>query len=417
MVQACGRFLGQIELMSDPRLSDALPDKAQALFMAGRLDEAAALYRQRLQEKPQDLEANQALGFIYFQARQFDLAQYFAGEALKLDPAYLDGFRLRGMALMQLGRLAPALQCFSQALALKPDSVELLVNHATALLELKRLDEALAGFDRVVALDPNNAVGWNNRANTLVALKRLEEAATCYERALQIRPDLETARSNRFLVLLQLRKVSRIADFALRDMFDEVATRFDQLMVDGLDYRGHLHLRTLADAKLPPLKPPLRILDLGCGTGLVGDAFKDLAAGGRLDGIDLAPRMIEVARKRGIYDDLILGDLETVLAAPGPDYDLIVSADTMVYLGDLAPTFRGVFNRLAAGGFYLFAVESKTGSGWEQTDVSRFRHSETYLKEEAARCGLDYFAQMDCTLRYEREEPVPGLGVALQKRA
>ena len=106
--------------MSDTRSSDALPNKAQALFMAGRLDEAAALYRQRLQEKPQDIEANQALGFIYFQARQFELAQYFAGEALKLDPTYLDGFRLRGMALMQLGRVTPALQCFSQGLALRP---------------------------------------------------------------------------------------------------------------------------------------------------------------------------------------------------------------------------------------------------------------------------------------------------------
>ena len=403
--------------MSDTRLSDALLEKAQALYMAGRLDEAASLYRQRLQTKPQDLEANQALAMIYFQSRQFELAQYFAGEALKLDPTYLDGLRLRGMALMQLGRLAPALQCFEQARALKPDSVEVLVNHSTALLELKRLDEALAGFDRVVALDPENAVGWNNRANTLVALERLEEAASCYDRALQIRPDLETAKSNRFLVLLQLRKVSRIADFALRDMFDEVATRFDHLMVEGLDYRGHLHLRTLADAKLPRLKPPLRVLDLGCGTGLVGNAFKDLAAGGRLDGIDLAPRMLDVARKRGIYDDLILGDLETVLAAQGPSYDLIVSADTMVYLGDLAPTFKGVFNRLNTGGFYLFAVESKEGAGWEQTAVSRFRHSEAYLKEEAAHSGLVHFARLDCTLRYEREEPVPGFAVALQKPA
>jgi predicted TPR repeat methyltransferase len=401
--------------MSDTGLSDTLLEKAQALYMAGRLDEAASLYRQRLQAKPQDLEANQALAMIYFQSRQFELAQYFAGEALKLDPTYLDGLRLKGMALMQLGRLNPALMCFSEALALKPDSIELLVNHATALLELKRLDEALAGFDQVVALDPENAVGWNNRANTLVALERLDEAASCYDRALQIRPDLETAKSNRFLVLLQLRKVSRIADFALRDMFDEVATRFDHLMVEGLDYRGHLHLRTLADAKLPRLTPPLQVLDLGCGTGLVGDAFKDLAAGGRLDGIDLAPRMLEVARKRGIYGDLILGDLETVLAAPGPSYDLIVSADTMVYLGDLAPTFEGVFNRLKTGGFYLFAVESKEGSGWEQTDVSRFRHSEAYLKEEAARCGLAYFARMNCTLRYEREAPVPGFAVALQK--
>ena len=401
--------------MSDTGLSDAPLDQAQSLYMAGRLDEAAALYRQRLQANPQDLEANQALGLIYFQSRQFELAQYFAGEALRLDPSYVDGFRLRGMALMQLGRLTPALGCFEQALELRPDFVEILVNHATALLELKRLDEALAGFDRVVALDPENAVGWNNRANTLVRLGHLEEAAACYDRALAVRPDLETAKSNRFLVLLQLRKVSRIADFALRQMFDDVATRFDHLMVDELDYRGHLHLRTLADSELPALKAPLRILDLGCGTGLVGNAFKDLAAGGRLDGIDLAPRMIEVARKRGIYDDLILGDLETVLAAPGPSYDLIVSADTMVYLGDLAPTFKGVVNRLVGGGNYLFACEAKDGSGWEQTDVSRFRHSEAYLREEAARCGLVFLARMDCTLRYEREEPVPGFAIALQK--
>lgn len=401
--------------MSDTGLSDASLDQGQRLYMAGRFEEAATLYRRRLQANPKELGANQALALIYFQTGQFELAQHYAGEALKIDPSYLDGLRVRGMALMQLGRLDPALICFEQALALKPDFVETIVNHATALLELKRLDEALAGFDRAVALDPSNAVAWNNRANTLVALGRLKEAAECYDRALAIRPDLETASANRFLVLLKLRKVSRIADFALRQMFDDVATRFDHLMVDELDYRGHLHVRTLADAKLPQLKAPLRILDLGCGTGLVGNAFKDLAAGGRLDGIDLAPRMIEVARKRGIYDDLILGDLETVLAAPGSPYDLIVSADTMVYLGDLAPTFKGVVNRLVAGGNYLFACEAKDGTGWEQTDVSRFRHSEAYVREEATRCGLTYFARMDCTLRYEREEPVPGFAIALQK--
>ena len=401
--------------MSDTALFGAQADSAQSMYMAGRLEEAATLYRQRLQANPQDQEAYQALALIHFQTRHFDRAQYFAGEALRLDPAYLDGWRIRGMALMQLGRLAPALSCFERAIALKPDSIELLVNHATVLLELKRLDEALAGFDRVVALDPENAVGWNNRANALVALGRLEEAAECYGRALAIHPDLETAKSNRFLVLLQLKKVSRIADFALREMFDEVATRFDHLMVDELDYRGHLHLRTLADAELPGLKAPLRILDLGCGTGLVGAAFKDLAAGGRLDGIDLAPKMIEVARQRGIYDELILGDLESILGEEGPSYDLIVSADTMVYLGDLGPTFRGVVNRLISGGHYLFAVEAKDGAGWEQTDVSRFRHSEAYLRDEAARAGLGYVARMDCTLRYEKEQPVPGFAVALRK--
>jgi predicted TPR repeat methyltransferase len=404
--------------MSETGTTSSALERAQELFQAGRLDDAAALCRRELQQDPQNLAAVQALAMIHFQGGQFELAQYFAGEALRLDPSYLDGLRVRGMALMQLGRHQAALSCFDRALQLEPDFVEILGNQATVLLALKRLEEALVKFDRVVALDPENAVGWNNRGNTLVAIGRLEEAADCYDRALAIRPDLETAKSNRFLVLLQLKRVSRIADFALRGMFDEVASRFDHLMVDELDYRGHLHLRTLADTRLPQLRAPLRILDLGCGTGLVGNSFKDLASGGRLDGIDLAPRMIEVARKRGIYDDLVLGDLETVLAGPGPSYDLIVSADTMVYLGDLGPTFRGVQNRLVDGGHFLFACEAKTdGGGWEQTDANRFRHSETYVREEAERAGLALLARMDCTLRYEKSEPVPGFSIALAKPA
>jgi predicted TPR repeat methyltransferase len=404
--------------MSETRTSRVPLERLQRLFETGRLDDAAALCRQHLQDDPKNLDALHALALIYFQGGQFEPAQYFAGEALRLDPAHIDSLRIRGMALMQLGRHHAALACFERALQLNPGFVEVLANQATVLLELKRLDEALAGFDRVVALDPANAVGWNNRANTLVAMGRLEEAAACYDRALAIRPDLETARSNRFLVLMQLKRLTRIPDFALRTMFDEVATRFDALMVDGLHYRGHLQLRSLADAQLHGLKPPLRILDLGCGTGLVGNSFQELAQGGRLDGIDLAPRMIEVARKRGIYDELILGDLEIVLAGPGSSYDLVVSADTMPYLGDLQPTFKGVASRLFAGGHFLFACEAKVdGVGWEQTSANRFRHSETYVREEAARSGLTFLARMDAILRYEKSEPVPGFSIALKKPA
>jgi predicted TPR repeat methyltransferase len=402
--------------MSEIGTSRAPLERLQRLFEAGRLDEAAVLCRQHLQDDPNNLDALQTLALIYFQAGQYEPAQYYAGEALRRNPAHIDSLRIRGMALMQLGRHQGALSCFERALQLKPDFVEAIANQATVLLELKRLDEALAGFDRVVALDPANAVGWNNRANTLVAMGRLEEAAACYDRALVIRPDLETARSNRFLVLMQLKRLTRIPDFAVRTMFDEVASRFDKLMVDGLDYRGHLQLRTLADAELPGLKPPLRILDLGCGTGLVGKSFHDLAQGGRLDGIDLAPRMIEVARNRGIYNELILGDLETVLAEPGASYDLIVSADTMPYLGDLEPTLKGVASRLVSGGHFLFACEAKMdGAGWEQTGANRFRHSEIYVREEAARSGLAFLARMDATLRYEKSEPVPGFSIALRK--
>ena len=400
--------------MSEPGTSDLLK-RAQDLYRVGRFEDAISLFREYLRVHPGQFEALHSLGMSYFQTGQFERAQYFLGEALRLDPDFIDGLRVRGAALMRLKRYAAALASFERALSIKPDYIEALVNRATLLLETKRADEALAGFDRVLALDPDNAIAWNNRGNVLVAMRRFDEAAQCYDRALAIQPGLPTAENNRFLVLLELRRISRIPDFALREMFDGVASRFDKLMVDQLGYSGNLHVRTLADRVLPRPTQPWRILDLGCGTGLVGDAFKDLAAGGRLDGIDLAPRMIASARSRGIYDDLILDDLETVLAAQGPLYDLIVSADTMIYLGDLAPTFFGAANRLVSGGFYIFACESKTGDGWEQTPANRFRHSENYLRAEAARAGLSFVALRECTLRSESAEPVAGFAVALQK--
>ena len=107
----------------------------------------------------------------------------------------------------------------------------------------------------------------------------------------------------------------------------------------------------------------------------------------------------------------------TVLAEPGPGYDLILSADTMIYIGDLMPTFRGVANRLVPGGFYIFACERKDGEGWEQTPSNRFRHSEAYIRAEAAMAGLAFDGIMACSLRTEASQPVPGWAVALRKPA
>jgi predicted TPR repeat methyltransferase len=400
--------------MTDVHIAQRSLLDAQILCRIGKLDEAARLFRDYLRVDPRHFASLHWLGLIYFQNRQFEKAEATMAKALQVQPAFLDGLRIRGLSLLQLNRCAQAITCFERALALRPNHIEVLVNLGTAFLETGRPEDALERFNHALALDPDNATGWNNLGNALVALEQFEDAVQAYERALAIQPNLETARRNRFLVRLKLGTVERIADFALREMFDDVADTFDAMMVGGLSYCGHTHVRDLAGRVLPR-GSGWRILDLGCGTGLVGEAFKDMARSGRLDGLDLAPRMIETARARGIYDSLILGDLETVLAAPGPAYDLIVSADTMIYLGDLAPAFSGVANRLEKGGYYLFACEAKTGTGWAFTASNRFAHSKCYLREEAARAGLSFIALSENTLRLEKAAPVAGFAIALRK--
>jgi predicted TPR repeat methyltransferase len=394
--------------------SDQRLQEAHRLCAEGRRPEAVILYGELL-AGPKHLEALQSLGRVSFENGDLEAAQVFLGEAVKLAPDFVEGFHLRGVALMRLGQNEAALDCLECAVNLDPESCEAILNHATLLLELKRPTEALSGFERLLALDPGNAVGWNNRGNALVALGRLEDGVAAYDRAIALDPGLQAAAQNRFYALLSLRKVDRISGFAAREAFDQVASRYDQMVLGELGYRGHQHLRVLASRLAGRLVPPLSILDLGCGTGLAGESFKDLAVGGRLDGVDISPSMIEEARRRGAYDDLTVADFETLLPLPGPSYRLILCADAIVYFGNLAPVLAGVAKRLEPEGVFLLTCEAKQGNGWELTEANRFRHSEAYLRAEAGRAGLSWLDAMECVPRCERGAPVAGFAVALGK--
>jgi len=419
-----------------PDFVEALSNHATTLLEMGHPDEALGGFDRALAIDPMHAISWNNRGNALVEMTRYPEAVHSYERALAINPEFPDARRNRLYALGELNRGGPlfpeilcaqafemmqqqrwgeALNRFNDALAARADFVDAHAGRGTVLLEMKQLEAALASFDAALAFDPSHAVSWNNRGNALVAMKRFEDAAESYQKALAIDPGLLQAAENRDNALFELRRGTRCPPAYMRGLFDDFASHYDETMLEKLGYRAHLHLRTLANRVLPRLTPPWRVLDLGSGTGLVGDAFKDLVGGGRLDGIDIAPRMIEMARRRGIYDNLILGDIETALAEPGLNYDLILAADTMIYIGDLSAVFTGVLKRLDQGGFYLFAVEGMDQGGWEQTPMNRFRHSESYLREHAERTGLDFVELMECTLRRESSEPVKGFAVALRK--
>ena len=390
--------------------------QAASLHQAGRIREAADIYLQVLRGNPRHFEALYSLGMTQLQSGALDEAQATLGNAAKLIPRMPEPWFTRGLALLQLRRREEALACFDQALALRPNFVEALSSRATALLEMNRLDEALAGFDKVLALKPDHAISWNNRANTFVAMRRLEEAVASFDKALEFQPDLAIAQNNRMLALLELRKVSRIPAVAVRTLFDDYASYYDTAMLGSLSYQAPAHLKALAESVIPEPHSGLRILDLGCGTGLGGEAFKDWAQGGTLDGVDLSEPMIEKAHARGIYSDLVVGDFESTPAVDD-SYDLVIAADSLIYSGDLHSGLSRAAAELKPGGYLLFTVEKKTGDGWEQTPANRFRHSESYLRQTATKAGFELIEIRDCTLRSESREGVAGFAVAAKKPA
>jgi predicted TPR repeat methyltransferase len=198
----------------------------------------------------------------------------------------------------------------------------------------------------------------------------------------------------------------------VRHLFDQFSADYETRMREQLAYAVPEILRELA-AMVLPRKKDLCVFDLGCGTGLCGAAFKDMAS--RIDGMDLSPAMIEKARAKGIYDGLAVGDIET---AKGPHtYDLALAADTLVYLGDLERVLGAVASCLNPGGFFLFTVEKHPGEGFDLGPRRRWRHSESYLRKVASERGFEVAGLIACTPRIEAGLPVEGLACALEKVA
>jgi SAM-dependent methyltransferase len=94
-----------------------------------------------------------------------------------------------------------------------------------------------------------------------------------------------------------------------------------------------------------------RAADLGCGTGRTG-AWLRARGVIRLDGIDLTPEMLAVARRRDIYDQLVDAEVGTTGLENGA-YDLVTTCLVDEYLRDLAPLYREAARLLRSGGSHV----------------------------------------------------------------
>jgi predicted TPR repeat methyltransferase len=316
-------------------------------------------------------------------------------------------------ALLAAGKAEAALAAAREACAMAPGVAEAALVLGQALLAAGHLPTAIAEFRRAVELDPSS-----DAARLALGSAWLEageaERATQILTAIAPASDFAHEAAAKIAEAEAMRGANRSAPGYVRHLFDQFAPDYDRRMLNDLSYRAPRVLRGLADMLMIAEPGTLAVLDLGCGTGLSGLAFKDLAA--RLDGVDLSPKMIEATAARGIYDALSIGDIETVLAEAGPHYDVILAADTLVYLGDLAPVLSNVGRRLKPCGFFFFTVEKAAGEGYELGPKRRYRHSEAYIRQEAARARLEVMGLLGCSPRDEAKVPVEGLAVALQRR-
>jgi predicted TPR repeat methyltransferase len=265
-------------------------------------------------------------------------------------------------------------------------------------------------------LAPGFASAWFTLGEIREQLGEREAAIAAFRRAQDSDPE-DRHGAGLHLMLLGAEKLSAMPQAYVRALFDQYAPKFESALVDDLGYRGPaLLFKAVLAARAAVRRPAFfkRVIDLGCGTGLAANAFAKEVD--HFTGIDLSPRMIERARATGLYAELEVADmLEGLRGKPDFSANLVLAADAMVYVADLAPVLREAKRVLASGGLLAFTVETHGGDGVTLGEGLRYAHGATHVRASIADAGLTLSQLDELSARNEDNVAVPGLVVVATK--
>lgn len=388
-----------------PGFADAHNNRGSALTMLGRHEEAQQSFQQALRLQPRFPEAlfNVGLGLQTTERLDEALAHYEA--ALQIKPDYPEALLYSAHVLQRLHRMPQlAVARLDRALLLRPNWFEALNGRGNILGQLEQYAEALDNYDQALALRPDSAETHHNRGHALRELGRLDEAAQAYREAMRLGGD---SRGGLFvLAALGQAEAPPVApkDFIV-SLFDRYADGFDDHLVGTLQYQAHERLCESVLALRP--SGAFDIADLGCGTGLCGPLLRPIARS--LTGVDLSPRMLQAAGRRGAYSALAEDDVAKFLRQSAPrSFDILVSTDVFIYIGDLREVFAGAKHAIRPQGLFGFSIETSESEDFVLRHTRRYAQSLAYIRRLAAEHGFEVLRADAATLRKERGADTAG---------
>jgi predicted TPR repeat methyltransferase len=356
------------------RASDAERNTALAHYAGGDLVQAEAHCRRLTQRHPQDGFGWKVLGATLRQMKQVEASLEPMQIAAKLMPGDWEAFNNLGTTLDLLGQAAFAEACFDHALKLRPDFLEAWRNAAENLRRQNKPAQALGAYRQVCALAPDDGYA-RHMADTL--------SGTTSERA---------------------------PDQYVTQVFNDYANTFDAHLTTSLQYSVPTDLVALLNQHAPAAAHSLDVIDLGCGTGLVGAAIAPFAR--HVTGVDLSPRMIEKSTARGVYQRLVCDDVQRMLNhEPAHSVDVILSADVFIYIGKLDGIAQEAQRVLRPGGRLVFSIETlgdDVGQAYRLECSGRYSQSLAYVNALASSHGFTVEATEPSVIRMEAQTPVPG---------
>jgi predicted TPR repeat methyltransferase len=360
--------------------------------------------------------ASMRLASVYLAKGETSLAVQTAEQAIfestqdnSLNPDYLT----RAAAIANKCRNYPQAALWAeQASAMAPDNAQLKHLMGEAFAYNGQLEQAIALYTVLLEQEPNNTAVLLDRMLAYNSTSQPTLAQYDAKQLLALEPDNETYRY--YAALVQGDTPATQPASVVTSLFNASAAEFDQHLVGALKYTLPRDVAQMIVGWYPDKK--LDLLDLGCGTGLLGACLGPVD--GVIVGVDLSGEMIAKAYRHNVYAQFNqVNVLDALHATPGSHYDVIAALDVFVYVGDLTPVIPNAHRILNPGGRFVFSCEAApdTVETFALQSTQRFVHQQAHVQQLLADAGFKDIRIAACTLRYEAGEPVQAFVASAQK--
>ncbi len=365
---------------------------------------------------PDNAEVHSNLGAAQQSLGHLDNAMASCHRALEIKPDFAEAHYNLGNTLKDLGQLEKAVVSYRRALEIKPDYAEAHSNLGAALKNLGQLDDAVASCHRAIDIKPDFADAYGNLGGALRAQGNLDGALASFQEQIKLAPNNSVAQHH--VASLTGNNTERAPVQYVEKLFDDYADKFDIHLQKILQYEAPNKLVALVTQHLRLTEKKWNVLDLGCGTGLVGLEIAPFA--GELVGVDLSVNMLEKAKTRNLYKRLEHSDLLTMMRGEKTSsYEVIIAADVFIYLGKLDEVVSEIKRLLYPNGVLAFSIESLLaiptfGSGmdmphdYQLENTGRYSHSTDYISRLAATNGFLIQEMAEIQIRIEQGKPING---------
>lgn len=323
------------------------------------------------------------IGVLNHRQGNFESAVQNYTRAISIDPKFVTALYNLGNALREQGLFAAAINIYNRVIILKQGHVDAYNNRGNAFKAQGDFEKAIVSYRKAIELQPNYAGVYYNLGNVLKRKGCLDEALINYQHAISLQPDFSEALH--MLAAITGKKSASPPKGYVKRLFDHYAPNFDKDLQENLGYTAPRTLTNLAltNSEMQSLGS---ILDLGCGTGLVGEEVHKFCK--HLEGVDLSNAMLQFAEKKAVYNRLVNSDILEYLNNEILDFDYFICADVFIYLGQLSDVFRLIKDKNRRKGKFLFSTEHIESGDFSLKSTGRYTHSKSYIESLCAK--FDY---------------------------